>query len=216
MLDTYPAKTRRLFLARHGESEANQNKLISGQLDIPLTEKGRNQAQWLYEVLKNERLAAVYSSSLIRAMETARPTAEYHHINLQVLDNLKEIHFGVLQGRITDGSDAEAKALLRLCQADKNFTVQGGESYRAFQQRIWQCFEALMQTMPDNTLIVAHRNTNEVILSRLLGMDIINGKTINVKNKYLYEINLAATSTINTIRLGGEHHGKKFTGLKDE
>jgi broad specificity phosphatase PhoE len=218
MLETYPVKTRRIFLARHGESEANQNKLISGQLDVPLTKKGRNQAQWLCDVLKNVRLAAVYSSSLARALDTARPTANFHRINVQVLDNLKEIHFGILQGRSADETDAEAKSLFQACQSDPNFRVPDGESFQEFQQRIWHCFESLMQTMPDNSLIVAHRNTNEVILTRLLGLDKTGDKTINIKNKYVYEINLGVTPspTINTIRLGGEHHGKKFIGFKDD
>jgi broad specificity phosphatase PhoE len=216
MLETYPVKTRRIFLARHGESEANQNKLISGQLDVSLTKKGRNQAQWLCDVLINERLAAVYASSLGRAVETARPTADFHRINVQVLDNLKEIHFGVLQGRSADETDAEAKSLFQAYQADPSFTIPGGESSQEFQLRIWHCFESLMQTMPDNSLIVAHRNTNEVILTRLLGLNKAGDKSINIKNKYVYEINLAASPTINTIRLGGENHGKRFMGLKDD
>jgi hypothetical protein len=61
-------------------------------------------------------------------------------------------------------------------------------------------------------LIVAHRNTNEMILSKLLGLT----HAVNVKNKYLYEITLGDPPSVNTIRLGGEFHGKKFVGLKDE
>lgn len=216
MLEAVPVKTRRFFLARHGESEANQLKLITGQLDVPLTDKGRNQAQWLCDVLKYEQLAAVYASSLGRAVETARPTADFHQVSIQLLDNLKEINFGVLQGRNADESDTEALALLQACQVDKNYRVDGGESYQVFQQRIWGCFQSLLQTMPAEALIVAHRNTNEVILAHLLGLDKNSDKTINVKNKYVYEITLTATPTINTIRLGGENHGLKFMGLQDD
>jgi broad specificity phosphatase PhoE len=195
---------KRLFLARHGESVANQQKLICGQLDMPLTEKGRNQAQWLCDVLKTETLSAIYASSLSRAVETARPTAEYHGITIQALDNLKEIHFGVLQGKPADDTPT------------KETNIPGSEAFPAFQQRIVACLEFLLQSLPDSALIVAHRNTNEVILSQLLGLDSLAGKAINVKNKYLYEIKLGATPSINTIRLGGEFHGRKFAGLKDE
>lgn len=215
MFDCSP-KVQRLFLARHGESEANQKKLISGQLDVPLTEKGKHQAQWLCDVLKDEQIAAVYTSSLSRAVETAQPTAAFHHINLQRLDNLKEIHFGILQGRSADESDTEALALLQACQRNKKYRVQGGESYEDFQRRIWECFLSLVQTMPETSLMVAHRNTNEVILSRLLGLEKKDEKAINIKNKYVYEINLTVTPAINTIRLGGDNHGRKFMGLKDD
>jgi broad specificity phosphatase PhoE len=207
---------KRIFLARHGESTANQGKLLSGQLDFPLTDKGKNQAHWLCDVLKENSLSAIYASSLTRAVETAQPTAQYHKLDIHTVDDLKEIHFGVLQGKVANALDEENQALWQAYGLDKDFTVPGGESFNAFQQRILNCLEVLLQAIPDNSLIVAHRNTNEVILSKLLGLDSANDKSINVKNKYLYEIQLGAQSSVNTIRLGGEFHGKKFTGLKDE
>lgn len=211
------SKLKRLFLARHGESVANQQKLISGQMDAPLTEKGRHQAQWLCDVLKSEKLSAIYTSSLSRTIETARPTAKYHGIDIQSVDNLKEIHFGVLQGRPTDGSDRDAQALWQTKAGDKDiFDIPGSEPSKAFEDRIIECLSLVLQDLQDTALIVAHRNTNAVILSKLLGLDLSSDKAINVKNKYLYEIGLGDKPTINTIRLGGEFHGKKFKGLKDE
>ena len=212
----YPFNTKRIFLARHGESIANQEKLLSGQLDYPLTEKGKSQAHWLCDVLKENALSAIYASSLTRAVETAQPTAEYHKLDIQAIDDLKEIHFGVLQGKAVNALDEETQALWQAYGSDKDFTVPGGESFHAFQQRILDCLEFLLQAMPDNSLIVAHRNTNEVILSKLLGLVSTNDKGINIKNKYLYEIQFGVQPSVNTIRLGGEFHGKKFIGLKDE
>ena len=210
------ANGKRIFLARHGESIANQEKLLSGQLEFPLTEKGKNQAQSLCDVLKNHRLSAIYASSLNRAIETAQPTAQHHKLEIQPLDNLKEIHFGVLQGKAADELDDDNKALWYAYRADKDFIVPGGESFNRFKNRILECLEKLLASIPDNSLIVGHRNTNEVILTKLLGLGSVNGKSINVKNKYLYEIHLGVQPSVNTIRLGGEFHGKKFIGLKDE
>ena len=207
---------KRIFLARHGESIANQEKLLSGQLDFPLTDKGKNQAQSLCDVLKNHKLSAIFASSLTRAIETAQPTAQLHKLQIQTLDNLKEIHFGVLQGKVADELDDDNKALWNAYRTDKDFIVPGGESFNAFKNRILECLEKLLASIPDNSLIVGHRNTNEVILTKLLGLDSVNGSSINVKNKYLYEIQLGEQPSVNTIRLGGEFHGKKFMGLKDE
>jgi broad specificity phosphatase PhoE len=216
MFNRQPAETLRLFLARHGESEANQQKLVTGQLDVPLSDKGRSQAQWLCDVLKDEPLTAIYSSSLSRAMATAQPTADFHQLELHALDDLKEIHFGSLQGKAANDSGLETKPSLQRKQMDKVITVSDGESFQAFETRVWNCFEKLLKNMLGNSLVVAHRNTNEVILKRLLGFSHKSRRTINVKNKYLYEIQMTATPTINTIRLGGEFHGKKFAGLKDD
>lgn len=212
----YSFQGKRIFLARHGESVANQEKLLSGQLDYPLTEKGKGQAQSLCDVLKNHKLSAVYASSLTRAMATAQPTAQYHKLEIQRLEKLKEIHFGVLQGKAADNLDNNNKALWKAYETDKDFTIPGGESFHAFQYRVLDCLDYLLQAIPDNALIVGHRNTNEVILTKLLGLDFANGKSINVKNKYLYEIQLGAKPMVYTIRLGGEFHGKRFIGLKDE
>ena len=190
---------KRIFLARHGESIANQQKLISGQLDIALSEKGEHQAQCLCEVLKNETLTAIYSSSLRRTQQTAAPTASHHGLVVQVLDELKEISFGELQGQ------ADTPMTAALIQAS------GGESPADFEQRISHCLQGLLAHLPETSLIVGHRNTNAVILSHLLGV-----KAVNIKNKYVYEIVLSDMPSINTIRLGGEFHGHKFVGLKDD
>jgi broad specificity phosphatase PhoE len=210
-------KPKRLFLARHGESVANQQKLISGQLDAPLTEKGRNQALWLCDVLKNETLSAIYTSSLSRTVDTARPTAEYHGIDIQTVDDLKEIHFGVLQGKPIDEEDKDTQAIWEAKDANNNaFAISGGEPAQAFEDRIIECLNCVLRDLQGTVLVVAHRNTNEMILSKLLGFGSSANKIINVKNKYLYEIELGEIPSINTIRLGGEFHGKRFIGLKDE
>jgi broad specificity phosphatase PhoE len=218
MIKVSDNKPKRLFLARHGESIANQQKLISGQLDAPLTEKGRSQALWLCDVLKNETLSAIYTSSLSRTVDTARPTAAYHGIDIQAVDDLKEIHFGVLQGKpIIDGTDKYSQAKWEANEVSNNaFASSGGEPAQAFEDRIVECLECVLKDLQGTALIVGHRNTNEVILSKLLGFRSSTNKMINVKNKYLYEIELGETPSINTIRLGGEFHGKRFIGLKDE
>ena len=66
----------RLYLARHGESTGNAERLIFGQRDYPLTEKGRAQARALGRSLEGARIERVVASPLIRALETARLALE--------------------------------------------------------------------------------------------------------------------------------------------
>jgi broad specificity phosphatase PhoE len=214
VLNNANAVPKRIFLARHGESLANQQKLISGQLDYPLTEKGKHQAQWLCDVLKDETLSAIYTSSLTRTMETAKPTSEFHGIAIRPMDNLKEIHFGILQGK--PSALADQYISLDKTQNIKNLNIPDSEDVQVFENRIIECLNGVLRDLQGTALIVAHRNTNEVILSILLDLSSSTDKAINVKNKYLYEIAFGDTTSINTIRLGGEFHGKKFMGLKDE
>ena len=63
----------RLLLIRHGESTWNREHRVQGQLDPPLSDRGRHQASLLARRLSARRPEAIYSSDLKRAMETAAP-----------------------------------------------------------------------------------------------------------------------------------------------
>ena len=60
-----------IFLARHGESDWNVEKRFQGHRDRPLTERGREQAHALADLVGAEKIDAVYTSPLSRARETA-------------------------------------------------------------------------------------------------------------------------------------------------
>jgi probable phosphoglycerate mutase len=64
-----------LYLVRHGETESNRAGLALGRADVPLNEKGLWQAARVGEALAQEPIAAVYTSPLTRARQTAEPIA---------------------------------------------------------------------------------------------------------------------------------------------
>ena len=61
----------RLYVIRHGESEANRQKIFTGWLDVHLTEEGKAQARQASAFLQNLTLDKIYASDLCRARETA-------------------------------------------------------------------------------------------------------------------------------------------------
>lgn len=68
--------TKLIFL-RHGESEYNRIKKYAGQLDVPLSEVGKQQAIIAGSyIAKNYKIDEIYSSNLSRAIETAQPIAK--------------------------------------------------------------------------------------------------------------------------------------------
>ncbi len=205
----------KLFLARHGESMANQQKRVSGQIDTPLSPKGKQQALWLCDVLKDEPIGAIFTSSLNRTIETARPAAHHHGLEIQVLDGFKEMNFGALQGRKHQQLSYDQAIARR--QTIKT-EAHGTEIPDAFNLRIKEALQAVLHGVSSTVLIVGHRKTNEVILARLLNADLTHvlGRPINIKNKYLYEIELGQSPRVNTIRLGGDCHGQRFSGIKDD
>lgn len=92
----------KLLLIRHGETPGN----VLGQLDTDhpgpgLTELGERQAEAMARSLTNERIGALYASTLIRTQITAAPLALLHSLDVQVLEGLHEIEAGSLE-KLTD------------------------------------------------------------------------------------------------------------------
>jgi broad specificity phosphatase PhoE len=90
-----------ILLARHGETDWNAARRVQGHTDVPLNERGREQARALADELRDEPLDAVYASDLLRAHETARIVAERKGLDVIVLPELRERHFGTWEG-LTD------------------------------------------------------------------------------------------------------------------
>ena len=88
------------YLARHGQSEWNNQSRVTGQADIGLSDKGRQQGEALAQCLKGEALDAIYARALRRTIDTAQPTATAQGLAIASLPALNEIHMGVLQGRL--------------------------------------------------------------------------------------------------------------------
>ena len=88
-----------VILVRHGETDWNKSlRIQGGNSDTELNEKGQQQAEWLGLRLKQERIQAVYSSPLKRALDTAQAIAHHHQLEVQIEPALKELNVGELEG----------------------------------------------------------------------------------------------------------------------
>lgn len=87
-----------ILLIRHGETDWNVEKRLQGHIDIGLNDKGRWQAEALGNALANERLDAVYSSDLQRAVLTAQAIAAPQSLIVQKERRLRERCYGALEG----------------------------------------------------------------------------------------------------------------------
>ena len=204
---------QKIFLVRHGRSIWNGRKIISGQLNPPLSDEGLNQAKCLAEVLRGENIAEIHTSSLSRTIETARPTADFHGLSIIEHDDLREINFGVLQGRFRDERDAEAQKMWAEREHDKeHFRIPNGETFAELEARIDGFLTKILQTA-ETILIVGHRSANRMILRRLMNWTRETAVNLKLRSKYLYEISNAENTTqINTIQICG---GARFAGFKE-
>ena len=88
----------RIILARHGETDWNRERRWQGHSDRPLNDTGREQAETLAAELAGRPIAAVYSSDLLRAHETARIVADRLGLDVVTIPGLRERRFGSWEG----------------------------------------------------------------------------------------------------------------------
>lgn len=209
------AMPERILIVRHGQSVWNKTRRVSGQLDPPLSDTGRAQAQRLAQVLADVPLTAVYASTLQRALDTALPAADRHGLAVDACAELREQHLGVVQGRFRDERDPQAQALWRRREADRlNFRIPGGETHRELQERVRARLERILRERAGGSvLVVGHRNTNRVLLGALLDWTTEAMLATPVRASRLYEITPGKPTPVRTISLDLEDLGAARAGF---
>lgn len=126
----------RLYLIRHGQSAGNVEGRFGGHGPTPLSELGMRQAEAAGEMLAKERISAIYSSDLHRAVQTAEPLAKLLDIPINKTEAFRERHVGVLEGLTFDESkETFPKDYYALVNRNIQHVITQGESYRNLLKR---------------------------------------------------------------------------------
>ena len=157
--------TTRIFAIRHGETAWNRDTRIQGQLDIGLNERGRAQAEAVAEALRGEPLAAIYSSDLSRARETAQAIANAAGAPLHLDNQLRERAFGHFQGKTwAEIAEHWPEDSLRWRQRDLDLAPGGGESLPVLYERCIGAVLRIAAAHPGEAIaIVAHGGVMDCI-----------------------------------------------------
>jgi len=146
----------KILLARHGETLWNKEQRLQGQLDSPLTATGIKQAEKLAQALCLHNISGIYSSPLNRAYQTALACAATCHQDVNVLDALKERHFGDWQGRLYQEVQAH-KYFNEIFKQVTDTPPPNGESALQAQRRIFIALKTLaLQHKKQTVLVVSH------------------------------------------------------------
>lgn len=134
----------RFIAIRHGETQWNVETRIQGHGDSPLTAAGVRQAEAIAHRLAGESFDVLVSSDLGRAAGTARRISERCGIGLTTDSRLRERNFGVGEGLTYDEIGMRyPDAFSRTRATDPDYTIPGGESRRAFHERVTAAFADL-------------------------------------------------------------------------
>jgi len=163
----------RLFLVRHGSTSATQEDRFSGIRGAELSEEGQWQAARLGERLSQQDVAAIYSSPLSRAVETARIIAGHCRLEPITRDGLREIEHGHWEGMTRQEVERQFGSEYAAWEADPfTFAPAGGESGVAVLARALPVVREIVAAhQGQQVLIVSHKATLRLVISSLLGFD---------------------------------------------
>ncbi len=155
----------KLVLVRHGQSVWNLQNRFTGWIDVPLTEKGKEEAYKAGELLKDIKFDVAYTSMLTRAQETLRIILETIGLLIPVIKDqaLNERHYGALQGLNKDRAREKwGKDIVHLWRRSYDIPPPEGESLKDTAARTIPFLErAIMGDILDgrNVLVAAHGNS---------------------------------------------------------
>jgi broad specificity phosphatase PhoE len=165
---------RRLIVWRHGETDHNAGGIWQGQLDTPLSDKGREQAQSAAVALSAYRPSVIVSSDLQRAADTARTLAARVGLQVRYDERLREIHAGQWQG-MTAGDVAEQfpEAQAALAAGEDIQRGVDGESLGQVAERTRAAVDDLLADLaPEHCAVIAtHGVAGRAIVASLVGLD---------------------------------------------
>lgn len=164
----------KLLLVRHGITESNRARKLTGHSDVELSADGYRQVEKLRDRLVNEKIDAVYSSDLRRALVTAEVVSSGHNLDIVTCPELREIDYGKAEGLTFE---EVGRLYPEVAEAVASFSLQlkfpDGESFEGFAARTSAFLDKLKGYTPMQTVLIAsHSGPLRVLVCRLLGIDL--------------------------------------------
>ncbi|MBE6687668.1 MAG: histidine phosphatase family protein [Ruminococcaceae bacterium] len=149
-----------LYIIRHGNSLGNLTKTFYGHHNGPLTETGHEQAKRVAVYFENKKVDVIYSSDLMRAIDTVKPVALSKGLEIIGDRRLREIYAGKWENRNIDELIAEYPEEYGIWRYDKaNSRCTGGESVRELQKRIFEAVTDIVQNNIGKSIMVSTHAT---------------------------------------------------------
>ncbi len=158
----------KLYMVRHGQSETNLARRFTGWSQVNLTEKGVADARRAGEFLKGLTFDRIYSSDLVRAVQTA----QYAIPGCQPvqLPELREIGLGCLELRPIDDCVAEYGEPFAVHRREYNYVPYGGENRDMMESRVRRFFQMLENDPCDLAVAFAHAGTLQTAMDIVMDM----------------------------------------------
>ena len=161
----------KIYLIRHGQTDWNIQGKIQGSHDIPLNETGREQARLLAIGMASRPVRKIFSSTLKRAVETARMIGESQSVDIYLAPGLMEVEFGKWEGMTWDEIKEQYPAEYERWNLNPvDVAPPGGETQADVLKRVASSIEAVMGMTDkrEDIAIVTHGATMAYIVAYLM------------------------------------------------
>jgi broad specificity phosphatase PhoE len=164
-------ETTRVLLVRHGKSQGNAERRFGGHTATPLSELGHRQAEATARALASENISAIYSSDLLRAVQTAEPLARETGLRVEQTDAFRERSVGLMEGlTFEEAATAHPEEYAALLRRDFERVLAGGESYRQLLDRASARLDlAVEQNRGGTVAVFSHTGTICILILHLMG-----------------------------------------------
>jgi len=201
----------RILLARHGETEWNAIRRVQGWTDIPLSPQGIRQAEALASRLSHCPLAAVYSSDLERASQTARPAAARQGLPVQSLPGLREKRFGDWEGLTQADLERDYADLWHRYHVERSLEalVPGGETWAEVYRRLSDALRGILAAHPDpeeTVLVVGHGGSGRVLILEALQAPLPTLLRLHLDNASLTRLDFQGNNDSRVVFLNDTSH----------
>jgi alpha-ribazole phosphatase len=173
-----------IYLLRHGEVVLAETRRFIGHLDVPLSTRGEQQSLAQAARLASVKLAALYTSDLVRARRTGEIIGAPHGLVPTVVPALREMAMGRWEGLTAAAIQRDEPVRFAEWMANVGeFPFPDGESVPDLEARAWPAFESITGAHAGQSIaIVAHGGTNRALLCRALGLP--SGRLLSMGQDY--------------------------------
>lgn len=166
---------RSIYLVRHGNIDAGQEKRYIGATDLPLSKEGIMQAQRLKKFFYSINIEKAYVSPLMRCIQTADIIFKNRDIERVLVKEFTEINMGQWEGKTFKYIKSFfPEQFKKRGENIDTFVPTGGESFQQLRDRVIPIYESIVKNSLGNIIIISHAGVNRIILSNLLSIPIKN------------------------------------------
>ncbi|MBV9214611.1 MAG: histidine phosphatase family protein [Acidobacteria bacterium] len=207
----------RLYLIRHGQSAGNAEGRFGGHGPTPLSTLGKRQADLTAKALAKEGITALYSSDLLRAIQSAEPLAKLLKLDIRVSDAFRERDVGVLEGLTFDESRANhPNDYYALVNRTVDHVISGGESYRHLLRRITTKLQNVLRDHQGEKIAI-YTHTGAICFMTLhllgaIGRDTKQTPWLITSNCGINRFELRGRRNVRVLALNDTRHLMEITG----